>query len=140
MTAPLDAQIAVAGPVSARLFISSSAPDTDFTIKLVDVHPPNEDYPRGFAMNLTDGIVRCRFHASFEDPQLLTPGCVYEVEVVAPTRPISSPWAIASGSTSRRARFHASTSTPTPAGQRRRLDAPRSRPTGSTWTATTRRT
>lgn len=64
--------------------MSSSAPDTDFTVKLVDVHPPNPDYPHGFAMNLTEGIVRCRFHASFEDPQTLEPGTVYTIEVVAP--------------------------------------------------------
>ncbi|TDO45770.1 hypothetical protein EV643_11294 [Kribbella sp. VKM Ac-2527] len=84
VTAPLDEPVAVAGPVSARLFVSSSAPDTDFTIKLIDVHPPNEDYPHGFAMNLTEGVFRCRFHASFEEPQALSPGHVYQVEVSAP--------------------------------------------------------
>ena len=46
--------VAVIGPVTARLHVSSSCPDTDFTIKLIDVCPPNADYPRGFAMNLTD--------------------------------------------------------------------------------------
>lgn len=74
----------MAGPVTARLFISSSAPDTDFTVKLIDVHPPNEDYPQGFAMNLTEGILRCRFHKSFEHPEPLTPGEVYEIEITAP--------------------------------------------------------
>lgn len=84
VTEPLEYPVAVAGPVVARLFVSSSAPDTDFTIKLIDVHPPNEDYPHGFAMNLTEGILRCRFHASFEEPRNLTPGHVYEIEVTAP--------------------------------------------------------
>ncbi|WP_406490075.1 CocE/NonD family hydrolase [Streptomyces phaeochromogenes] len=83
-TPPLQRDVVLAGPVSARLHISTTARDTDFTIKLIDVHPPNPDYPHGFAMNLTDGIVRCRFHRSYEKPELLTPGEVYEIEVTAP--------------------------------------------------------
>ncbi|WP_346138659.1 CocE/NonD family hydrolase [Streptomyces coeruleofuscus] len=83
-TPPLERDVVLAGPVSAQLYISTTAPDTDFTIKLIDVHPPNADYPHGFAMNLTDGIVRCRFHRSYEKPELLTPGEVYEIEVTAP--------------------------------------------------------
>ncbi|MFI6371196.1 CocE/NonD family hydrolase [Streptomyces sp. NPDC050546] len=83
-TPPLERDVVLAGPVSARLHISTTAPDTDFTIKLIDVHPPNADYPHGFAMNLTDGIVRCRFHRSWEHPEPLTPGEVYEIEVTAP--------------------------------------------------------
>ncbi|MEU9785132.1 CocE/NonD family hydrolase [Streptomyces phaeochromogenes] len=83
-TPPLPRDVVLAGPVSARLHISTTARDTDFTIKLIDVHPPNRDYPHGFAMNLTDGIVRCRFHRSYEKPELLTPGEVYEIEVTAP--------------------------------------------------------
>ncbi|MGW2291052.1 CocE/NonD family hydrolase [Streptomyces phaeochromogenes] len=83
-TPPLQRDVVLAGPVSARLHISTTARDTDFTIKLIDVHPPNRDYPHGFAMNLTDGIVRCRFHRSYEKPELLTPGEVYEIEVTAP--------------------------------------------------------
>jgi putative CocE/NonD family hydrolase len=53
-TGPLAEDMEVTGPLTVRLWISSSAPDTDFTAKLVDV------YPDGFAMNLTDGIVRVR--------------------------------------------------------------------------------
>ena len=83
-TPPLQRDVVLAGPVSARLHISTTAPDTDFTIKLIDVHPPNPDYPHGFAMNLTDGIARCRFHRSYEKPELLTPGEVYEIDVTAP--------------------------------------------------------
>ncbi|MGA5449085.1 CocE/NonD family hydrolase [Streptomyces umbrinus] len=83
-TPPLQRDVVLAGPVSARLHISTTAPDTDFTIKLIDVHPPNPDHPHGFAMNITDGIVRCRFHRSYEKPELLTPGEVYEIEVTAP--------------------------------------------------------
>ena len=83
-TPPLAAPLVVTGPVTARLFVSSDAPDTDFTVKLVDVHPPSEDYPQGFAMNLTEGIFRCRFHQSFEQPEPLVPGQVYEIEIPAP--------------------------------------------------------
>lgn len=83
-TPPLDRDVVLAGPVSALLHISTTAPDTDFTIKLIDVHPPNADYPQGFAMNLTDGIVRCRFHRSYEKAEPLTPGEVYEIRVTAP--------------------------------------------------------
>jgi uncharacterized protein len=83
-TPPLAHDVVLAGPVTARLHISSTAPDTDFTIKLIDVHPPNEDYPHGFAVNLTDGILRCRFRRSFEEPEPLAPGEVYEIEVTAP--------------------------------------------------------
>jgi uncharacterized protein len=83
-TPPLTEDLAVAGPVSVRLTVSSTAPDTDFTIKLVDVHPPSEDYPQGFAMNLTDGILRCRYRDSFSDPKPMTPGEMYEITVEAP--------------------------------------------------------
>ncbi|MFJ9631856.1 CocE/NonD family hydrolase [Streptomyces sp. NPDC101175] len=83
-TPPLTEDLAVAGPISVRLTVSSSAPDTDFTIKLVDVHPPSEDYPQGFAMNLTDGILRCRYRNSFSDPEPMVPGEPYEITVEAP--------------------------------------------------------
>ena len=58
---PLDAELEVTGPISARLWVSSSAPDTDFVVKLVDVYPPNEDYPAGYAMNVSEGRVRVRY-------------------------------------------------------------------------------
>ena len=59
--------------VSLTLFVSSSAPDTDFTGKLVDVHPD------GRAINLTDGILRARYRNSLAEPELLEPGTVYEL-------------------------------------------------------------
>lgn len=82
-TPPLDDPVELTGPISATLWISSDAPDTDFTVKLVDVHPPNEDYPDGFAMNLTDGILRVRYRDSWEAPTLMTPGQVYRITVTA---------------------------------------------------------
>ncbi|MEZ4457120.1 MAG: CocE/NonD family hydrolase [Gemmatimonadales bacterium] len=80
-TAPLGAEVAVVGPVRAELWISSDAPDTDFTCKLVDEYPPNADYPQGYAMNLCDGILRVRYRDSWEHPTLMTPGQVYRIEV-----------------------------------------------------------
>jgi putative CocE/NonD family hydrolase len=83
-TPPLDHDVAVAGPVSVRLAVSSTAADTDFTVKLIDVHPPSADYPQGFAMNLTDGILRCRYRNSFAEPEPLVPGEVCDITVEAP--------------------------------------------------------
>ncbi|WP_063895221.1 CocE/NonD family hydrolase [Streptomyces sp. Root369] len=83
-TPPLTEDLAVVGPVAVHLTVSSTARDTDFTVKLIDVHPPSEDYPQGFAMNLTDGILRCRYRNSFSEPELMTPGETYEITVEAP--------------------------------------------------------
>ena len=82
-TEPLSEDIEVTGAIEADLWISSDCPDTDFTIKLVDVYPPNEDYPFGFAMNVADGIARVRYRDSWEEPSLMTPGEVYRVRVSA---------------------------------------------------------
>ena len=82
-TPPLAADLEVTGEIEANLWISSDAPDTDFTIKLIDVYPPSDDYPDGFALNLTDGILRCRYRDSWEKPSLLVPGQVYAVKVTA---------------------------------------------------------
>ena len=80
-TEPLAAAACVAGPIEAELFVATDAPDTDFTAKLIDVSPPSADYPRGYAMILTDGIVRLRYA---EDPAVArfrTPGEVVRVRV-----------------------------------------------------------
>jgi len=80
-TSPLDEDLEVVGPVTVKLFVSSSAPDTDFTAKLVDVYPPSADYPAGFDLNLTDGIVRARYRKSLEKAELMKPGEVTEVSI-----------------------------------------------------------
>jgi putative CocE/NonD family hydrolase len=63
----------VTGPVSLDLYVSSSAVDTDFTGKLVDV------WPNGFAQNLTEGILRLRYRNSQEKPELANPGEIYHI-------------------------------------------------------------
>ena len=60
--------------MKVHLWISSSALDTDFTAKLVDVHPANEDYPEGFDMLLNDSVIRCRYREGFDREVLLEPG------------------------------------------------------------------
>jgi putative CocE/NonD family hydrolase len=80
-TAPLPHEVEVTGPIVVTLWVSSDAPDTDFTAKLVDVYPPNADYPDGFAMNLTDGILRARYRDSWERPSMMEPGRVYRVRI-----------------------------------------------------------
>ena len=82
-TAPLSEDVAVIGPVDANLWVSSDCPDTDFTVKLIDVYPPSEDYPEGFALNLTDGIFRCRYRHSWEIPQPIGDGEIFKVTVRA---------------------------------------------------------
>jgi putative CocE/NonD family hydrolase len=80
-TAPLDHELEVAGPITLRLWVASDGPDTDFTAKLVDLHPPSEAYPDGFAMNLTEGILRCRYRDSWERPEPMVPGQIYAIEI-----------------------------------------------------------
>ena len=65
----------VTGPVSLELYASSSAVDTDFTAKLVDV------WPNGFAQNLTEGILRGRYRNSQEKPEFMNPGEVYKLTI-----------------------------------------------------------
>ena len=71
----LTADMEVTGPVRLVLYVSSSAADTDFTGKLVDVHPD------GTALILTDGILRARYRESLSTQKLLTPGEVYRIEI-----------------------------------------------------------
>src|SRR5690606_33472351 len=66
-TEPLTGDIEVTGPVKMILYASSSAKDTDFTAKLVDV------YPDGKAINLCDGIIRARYRNSDTDLELIQP-------------------------------------------------------------------
>src|SRR5882762_3271312 len=80
-TAPLDRELEVTGPGTVRLWIASDAPDTDFTAKLIDVFPPSADFPQGFAMNLTEGLLRVRYRDSWERPVPMVPGQVYAITI-----------------------------------------------------------
>jgi len=70
-----SADTEVTGPVALELYAASSAVDTDFTAKLVDVAPD------GFAQNLTEGIVRARYRDSQEKPTLINPGQIYRFTI-----------------------------------------------------------
>lgn len=80
-SAPLVEDMEVSGPIVIKLWIASTATDTDFTAKLIDVHPPSDDHPDGYAMNLTDGILRCRYRDAWERPEPLVPGEVAAIEI-----------------------------------------------------------
>ena len=73
-TPPLATDVEVTGPIAVKLWASSSAVDTDFTAKLVDVHPRNIDYPDGYAMGLTNSILRASYRNGFERRELMEPG------------------------------------------------------------------
>ena len=79
-TPPLAQEVEVTGPLEVKLYAASSAPDTDWTVRLVDVHPG------GLAVNLSYGIARARYRDSWDNPSLLKPGQVYEYTLrMAPT-------------------------------------------------------
>ncbi len=80
-TEPLQEDVEVTGEIRVKFWASSSALDTDFTAKLVDVYPPNTDYPGGFDLNIGDGIMRARYRDSRTEEKLMTPSDVYEFEV-----------------------------------------------------------
>ena len=74
-TPPLERPVEVTGPIELVLYVSSSARDTDFTGKLVDVHPD------GRAEILCDSILRARYRQSLSSPVLMEPGHVYELHI-----------------------------------------------------------
>lgn len=65
-TPPLKADVEVTGTVTVNLWVASTAPDTDFTAKLIDEIPPNADYPLGFDLNLGDSIIRARYREGLD--------------------------------------------------------------------------
>ncbi len=67
-TPPLERAIEATGPVTVELYATTTAADTDFTAKLVDVSPD------GYARNLIDGIIRARYRESASDPRPIQPG------------------------------------------------------------------
>jgi hypothetical protein len=74
-TGPLDQDTEVTGPVTLDLYVRSSAVDTDFTAKLVDV------WPNGYAQNLTEGILRARYRESTAEATPLVPGKIYKLKI-----------------------------------------------------------
>ncbi|MFH1924674.1 MAG: CocE/NonD family hydrolase [Planctomycetota bacterium] len=79
-TPPLERDVEIAGNIKIVLWVSSDAPDTDFYVKLVDVHPKSGDYPSGYGFPVSEGILRARYRDGFEKPNLMKPGEVYRIE------------------------------------------------------------
>jgi uncharacterized protein len=80
-TPPLTENVEVTGRLIVKLWAASSATDTDFTVKLIDVYPPNPDFAAGFDLNIEDGIVRARFRNGAAKEELLRPGVPYEFTI-----------------------------------------------------------
>ena len=78
-TPPLPRDLEMTGPIEMHLWAASSAVDTDFTAKLVDVYPAGDEYPEGLAINITDSIIRARYRDGWERAEPLTPGQPYEL-------------------------------------------------------------
>ncbi len=81
-TEPLAQDLVLCGELQAELWISSDCPDTDFTVKLIDVYPPSDDYPEGFAMNICDGIFRVRYRQGWQQEVFLQPDEICRIVVV----------------------------------------------------------
>jgi putative CocE/NonD family hydrolase len=73
-TPTLDGNIEVTGRLIVKLWAASNGPDTDFTAKLIDVYPPNKDYPAGVDLNIADSIVRARYRKGPGKAEFLKPG------------------------------------------------------------------
>jgi hypothetical protein len=123
-TEPLAADVEVVGPIVVNLYAASTAVDTDFTAKLLDVYPPSRDFPTGFDLNLTDGIIRARYRRSPAKAELMTPGEVYPFAI----EPFPTANVFKKGhrirvdiSSSNFPRFDVNPNTGEPLGQHRRL-------------------
>jgi len=78
-TEPLKEALEVTGNVYVDLWVRSSAVDTDFTAKLVDECPPNQDYPEGFALVLVEEIQRMSYRDGRLKRELIEPGQIYKI-------------------------------------------------------------
>ena len=74
-TPPLDRPVTVIGPVTLRLWVTSSAPETDFTAKLIDVRPD------GLAVNVSYGIMRTSYMEGYDEPKPMEPETPYELAI-----------------------------------------------------------
>ena len=104
----LERDLEVTGPVVVKLYAASSAPDTDFTAKLVDVRPD------GYACNIAEGVVRARFRDSLQAPTLIAPGEISSTRSTCGRPARSSRQDIACGWKYRQATFRATTATRIP--------------------------
>ena len=123
-TEPLDEDVVVVGPIEVVLYASSTAVDTDFTAKLVDVYPPSADFPAGFDMNISDALVRASYRDDRQTRDLIEPGEVYRLVI----RPFATANVFKKGhrirvdiSSSNFPRFDVNPNTGEPLGKHRRM-------------------
>ena len=100
---PLEEDLALAGPVSPKLFVSTTGTDSDWVVKLIDVYPPNRSTPAagggaenqkdvgpppvtlaGYQQLVRGGPFRGKFRKSFEKPEPFVPGKVEAVNFTMP--------------------------------------------------------
>ncbi|MFC2966693.1 CocE/NonD family hydrolase [Acidimangrovimonas pyrenivorans] len=74
-SAPLQVPLRIAGPISARLTVSTDVPDTDLVARLTDVAPD------GTSLMIQEGALRLRYRDGFADPKLMQPGQSYTVTI-----------------------------------------------------------
>jgi putative CocE/NonD family hydrolase len=123
-TAPLQEDMVVAGPLEVILYASSSAVDTDFTAKLIDVYPPSEDFPAGFDMNISDALIRASYRDGRHKREFIEPGRAYRLVI----RPFPTANVFKKGhrirvdiSSSNFPRFDVNPNTGEPLGENRRM-------------------
>lgn len=80
-TPPLEQDMEIVGPIEVKLWASSSAVDTDFTAKLLDIYPSSTDFPAGFDLIMGDGIIRARYRDSDKEEKMMSPDEVFEFTV-----------------------------------------------------------
>jgi uncharacterized protein len=88
---PLREDMEVTGPLTAVLWVSSTCVDTDITVKLIDLYPPHPNWPGGYALNISDSILRLRYRNGRERAEMMEPGEIYRVEI--PLYPTSNVFA-----------------------------------------------
>ncbi|MEP6619701.1 MAG: CocE/NonD family hydrolase [bacterium] len=83
-TAPLDADVVLAGDITAHLYASTTGQDADFIVKLIDVYPQHYDADvkmGGYELMVANDVFRARFRESFERPKPMVPNQVTPLSI-----------------------------------------------------------
>ena len=80
-TLSFETKVNVVGVIKIELYVSSEAFDTDFTVKVIDVYPPFDQYPRGYHLNLTDTIFRMRYRDGYHTEIMMKENKIYKINI-----------------------------------------------------------